>query len=179
MDKRKNALNLHEGKHLRLLNLDGWEYVQRVCTTGIVVIIAITQNMELILVEQYRPPVNARVIEFPAGLAGDVEGAEDETLAEAARRELLEETGYGAGALKPIASGPVSAGLSTEILSLFLAKDVKKEGPGGGDDSEDILVHVVPLDRAESWLRDKEAEGAVIDVKVYAGLFFALGRNLI
>jgi len=174
MDKSGQARCLYEGKHIKMLELNGWEYVQRTRTTGIVVIIAVTEDNELLFVEQHRPPVNSRVIEFPAGLAGDVEGSEDESLSDAAMRELLEETGYRATKLKRLAEGPVSAGLSTEMLTLFFADNVRREGPGGGDHTEEIIVHAVPLDKAESWLRDREADGAVVDVKVYAGLYFAM-----
>ena len=44
--------------------------------------------------EQFRKPVTARVIEIPAGLVGDEKEYREETLADSARRELLEETGF-------------------------------------------------------------------------------------
>src|SRR5436190_21784999 len=85
---------LYEGKFRRYVRRGGWEYVARRNVTGIVGIIAVTDDGKLVLVEQFRPPVGKNVIEIPAGLAGDVAGSEHEALAEAARRELLEETGY-------------------------------------------------------------------------------------
>ena len=77
--------------------------------------VAVTAENELLLVEQYRPPPNARVIELPAGLAGDDDGAE--TLTDAARRELLEETGYHAGSLVKVAEGPASAGATGCVIA--------------------------------------------------------------
>src|SRR6266536_1446374 len=69
-----------EGKHVQFLRRGGWEMVRRRNVSGIVGIVAVTDDRKLILVEQYRPPVGKRVIEIPAGLAGDVEGHQDEAL---------------------------------------------------------------------------------------------------
>src|SRR5687767_3978625 len=100
---------LCRGKHLNFVVQDGWEYVDRPAISGIVVIVAKTAADKLLLVEQYRPPVQAKVIELPAGLAGDAEGAETEELIGAARRELLEETGYVASKWWVLFAGPPSA----------------------------------------------------------------------
>jgi ADP-ribose diphosphatase len=78
---------LFEGNYLRLLRRGRWEYVQRTRSTGIVVLVPITEAGELVLVEQLRPPIGKRVIELPAGLAGDIAGAEDEAGAWLRRKE--------------------------------------------------------------------------------------------
>ena len=88
---------LHEGEFLRLKRRDHWEYVERANARGAVVIVALTADDELLLVEQPRLPLQANVIELPAGLVGDIAGAEDEDLEIAGMRELEEETGYRAG----------------------------------------------------------------------------------
>src|SRR5580704_13589060 len=85
---------LFEGKHIRMVARGDWEYAERKNVTGIVAIIAVTAEGKLLLVEQYRPPLGKTVIELPAGLAGDIAGQEGEAMVTAARRELLEETGY-------------------------------------------------------------------------------------
>jgi ADP-ribose pyrophosphatase len=173
MTSGSDAETLFEGHYLRLLRKGRWEFVQRTKSTGIVVLVPVTVAGEVVLVEQLRPPLGRRVIELPAGLVGDVEGAEDEDLEVAARRELLEETGYQAADLRFLTAGPISAGLSTEIITVYLARDVKKVAPGGGDESENIVVHAVPLDQVGEWLANKEREGVLADAKVYSGLFFA------
>jgi ADP-ribose pyrophosphatase len=168
---------VHEGRHLRFLRRGRWEYVERVGTSGIVVIVPVTADDKLVLVEQFRVPVGRWVIELPAGLAGDTPGARRESLAAAARRELLEETGYAAGKLELVSSGPISAGLSTELITVYLARGVRRVARGGGDATEDIRVHAVPLAKVEGWLRRAEKRGRLVDVKVYAGLHFAWRRR--
>ncbi len=165
---------LFEGRFIRVKRKNNWEYVERCKTSGVVAIVAVTEERELILVEQFRLPVNTRMIEIPAGLAGDIVGAENEALAEAAKRELLEETGYEAQRMEYLTEGPPSAGLSTEIITFFRAHGLKKISDGGGDESEDIQVHVVPLAKIEPWLADKLKEGCLVDSKVFAALYFAL-----
>ena len=69
--------------------------------------------------------------------------------------------------------GPSSAGLASEVYALFLARDLRRIGAGGGDSSEDIQVHLVPIDEADAWLAAKRQSGVMVDPKVYAGLYFA------
>ena len=171
MTSRKKTL--HERKYVRFVDHDGWEFVERQGASGIVIIIAVTDARRLVLVEQFRPPMGKQVVELPAGLVGDIEGQEDEALTTAAHRELIEETGYEAEAMVIVAEGPPSAGLTTEILTLIEARGLKKIGEGGGDESEDIIVHEVPLDDVVPWLEEQARKGKAIDLKIYGGLYFA------
>lgn len=163
-----------EGKYIKLSRIGHWEFAERNNAGGAVVIVAITKKGKLLMTEQYRVPVQARVIEMPAGLVGDIPGEEDEAWATAAQRELLEETGYSAKKMKHLTGGPVSAGFGNETLSMFLAKGIEKIEKGGGVEGEDIVVHEVPLARVPAWLRKKQRSGVLVDPKVYAGLYFAL-----
>jgi ADP-ribose pyrophosphatase len=165
---------VHEGKFLRFMKQGNWEYVSRKGVTGVVTIVAVTRDKKLVLVEQYRPPVEARVIELPAGLAGDGK-YRHETLEAAARRELLEETGYEASTMTYIGGGTASAGLTDELISMFLATGLNKTGEALGDGDEQITVHEVPVTGLNSWLDAQSAKGLLIDLKVYAALHFAIG----
>jgi len=169
-DASEPARVLHEGEFLRLLRRRHWEYVERTNSRGVVVIVAVTPGGELLLVEQYRWPVAQPVIELPAGLVGD-QGA-DEPLLEAAQRELIEETGYRAERIERLASGPTTAGLSNEITTFCSAHGLVRVGPGGGDASEDIIVHAVSLGELQGWLQAR-GRRAAIDPKLYAGLWLA------
>ncbi len=161
-----------DGKFLRFQRTGSWEYVSRRGVSGVVTIIAVTNDRKLLLVEQYRPPVEARVIELPAGLAGDGKNRH-ETLEAAARRELLEETGYTASTMTYVGGGPASAGLTDELISIFLATGLNKTGPGAGDGSEQIVLHEVPIDGLIPWIEKRSGEGLMIDLKIYAAMHFA------
>jgi ADP-ribose pyrophosphatase len=170
-DRKKKILGA--GKRLRLVSEEGWEYVERVKGSGVVAIVAVTADHELILTEQFRRSVAGRVIDLPAGLVGDLKGSRNETLATAARRELIEETGYHARRFELLSQAPTSPGLTSETVAFFRAIGLKKVGDGGGVDGEEIRVHSVKLTVADAWLRRRARSGLQIDCKVYAGLYFA------
>jgi ADP-ribose pyrophosphatase len=168
-----------KGKYLQMCIRDNWEFVVRPGTTGVVGIIAVTSEQELLLVEQYRPPVEASVIELPAGLSGDIAGQEDESFERAASRELLEETGYTAESWSYLGSGATSGGLTNEQTHLFLARNLTRVGPGGGDDSEEIIVHHIPLAEVQDWIQHRiHHDHVVVDFRVYAALFFIMKAGI-
>jgi ADP-ribose pyrophosphatase len=144
-----------EGKFLRLVREDGWEYVERTHISGIVVIVPFTENGQLLFVEQYRPPVKSNCIEFPAGLAGDLADAADESLLTAARRELLEETGFEATDLRFLTRASPTAGLTSEVMSYFVARGLRRVAAGGGVENEQITTHLVPLAEVRGWLAEQ------------------------
>ena len=165
MDDLPDNARLGAGRHLALRAHDGWEYVTRTRGRGVVGVVALTPAREVLLVEQYRPPVGCRVLELPAGLVADVD---EETVLEAAARELYEETGYRApdGRLHWLMRAPSSAGLTDEVVELVLARDVTRCGPGGGVDGERIELLVVPLDELDQVLEKRTDAGVHIDLKV-------------
>ena len=162
---------LAQGRFLTLVDDDGWEYVTRPGVAGIVVIVAVTDEGKLVLVEQHRPAVRRRVIELPAGLVGDAADRRAEGLAEAARRELEEETGYAARELSVLTEAPTAVGVSDENVTFFRAHGLTRVGPGGGDDTEDITVHEVALGDVAAFLDEGRRRGLLVDAKIYAGLY--------
>ncbi|MDX2226087.1 MAG: NUDIX hydrolase [Verrucomicrobiae bacterium] len=162
---------LFQGKHINLVAEGRWEFAERPRVCGIVFIAAMTPEKRVIMVEQYRPPVGRIVVELPAGLAGDIPGQEHEDLAVAARRELLEETGYEAAEMHKVMEGVPSAGICSEVLTLFVATGLRKVSEGGGDAHEQITVHEVPIGQMNDWLAAQTALGKTVDYKVYAGLW--------
>ena len=168
-----NKTVLAQGKYFRFV-LDGhWEYLQPVKFSGVVLIAPVTDEGNIILIEQYRVPAGGNVIEIPAGLVGDHDGNEDEDLIIAAHRELLEETGYEAKSMEVVTEGAPSAGSNSVIIAMLLATGLKKVGPGGGDASEEIIVHEIPLADAPAWIEDQRKQGKTVDLKTWVGLYFA------
>ena len=160
---------LYEGKFLDMVKEGRWEYCRRKNETEAVMIYACTAENELVLVEEFRPPIGKQSLCFPAGLSGD-EGPESHE--RAARRELLEETGYEAESMRYLFTGPSSPGLTSETLHFFLAEGLKKVAAGGGVENENITVHTVPIAEAEAWLQQKMAQGVAVDPRIYGGLYF-------
>ncbi|MGE0479439.1 MAG: NUDIX hydrolase [Phycisphaerae bacterium] len=177
-DETEPTLVLAAGRYLRLLRRGRWEFVERVNVTGIVALLAITDDQRVLLLRQYREPIRRWVIELPAGLVGDGVGQSHEALVDAARRELLEETGYAAEQFEPLTVGPPSAGLSTELITFFRATRLKRVHAGGGVDGEQIEVFEAPIDRIDAWLAERE-RGEMVDPKVYTAMYFLRcgGRN--
>lgn len=159
-----------EGRYLSLREIDDWEFATRPNATGVVGIMALTSNQEVIFVEQYRRPMQARVLEICAGLVGDEEEFAHESLADCAERELLEETGYRPGELTFLISSPTSAGMTDEKTHLFFATDCERIAEGGGVGGEDITTHVIPLEEVTEFLSNSEKQGILIDFKIHACL---------
>lgn len=165
---------LFPGRHISLVARGKWEFATRNTKRPAVGIVAVTNDDKVVLVEQRRPAVDATLIELPAGLAGDIVGAEQEALLEAAKRELLEETGYEAAKWTELVTGYSSPGLTDELIVLFLAEGLTKVAGGGGDASEAIVVHEVPLPEVLGWLEER---GCKADLKLLAGLYAAMVKR--
>ena len=161
---------LCQGDWLRLVRIGHWESCERTHGDGMaVIIIAVTPDDDVLFVEQYRVPLGARTIEMPAGLVGD-DHAQD-TLESAARRELVEETGWEPGKVEVLLVGPTSSGMSNERIAFVRATRLRRVGDGGGVGEEGITVHAVPRKDAPAWLMRKRAQGFELDLKLWAGLW--------
>ncbi len=170
--KRTDSRLQYGGRFLEFWETgDGYEYIKRSQGSVVVGIIALTAQGELVLVDQYRPPVDNCVIGLPAGLVADEVVTETELAA--AQRELFEETGFWSPEWELWIKGPLSSGSSSETMSLFVARDAEKRGAGGGDQSETIDVHVVPVTQLEVWLKSQESLGKWVDPKVLLGAYVA------
>jgi len=170
-----DARTVYEGKYLRMVVRGHWEYVERTHADGMaVIIIAVTPADDVLFVEQYRVPLQRRTIEMPAGLVGD--DVAGDTLEDAAHRELIEETGWQAGRVQVLMTGPTSSGMSSERIAFVRATQLTRVGAGGGVAGEDITVHAVPRAQAPAWLVARSREGFEVDLKLWAGLWM-IDRN--
>lgn len=145
-----------------------WEFVKRARGIQAAVIIALTENREIILVEQYRAPLGRPCIELPAGLVGDETAGEDVLVS--ARRELHEETGFEAEHWEEVGEFASSPGMVGEMFHLWRATGLKRTGPGGGVDNEGIETHVVKLAALPEFLKAARTRGCAVDTRLIVGL---------
>ena len=158
-----------EGKFVRLLKRGKWEYASRAGDITAVVILAEFEG-KVILVDQPRVAPDCRCVELPAGLVGDDDP--NATVETAAIKELEEETGFTAERIERLGEFYASPGMLSESFTLVRAHGVRRIGEGGGDDNEDINVHLVARDQISDFIEQKRAEGFGIDVKLLLFLRF-------
>jgi len=158
-----------QGKFVRLLKRGKWEYASRANDIRAVVILA-EYDGKVILIDQPRVAVGGRCVELPAGLVGDVDP--DATPETTAVKELEEETGFTAERVQRLGDFHASPGMLTESFTLVRAHGVRRIGEGGGDESEDINVHLVARADIPAFLERKRSEGFAVDVKLLMFLNF-------
>lgn len=161
-----------QGRFIAVKQRGRWEYVGRARGIRAAVIVAVDDG-HIVLVEQYRVPLQRPCLELPAGLIGDEE--EGETVEASAARELEEETGYRPERIEVIGEFASSPGMVSETFSLVRAVGLTKVGDGGGVPGENITVHRVPLDRVAEFLAERRAAGTMADVK----LLLLLGAGIL
>jgi ADP-ribose pyrophosphatase len=133
---------------------------------GCTAIVAIDSENNILLVRQYRKPVERMLLEIPAG---GIEPGEKPL--DGARRELEEETGFSATRWEELSLFYTSPGFTTECMYLYLATDLKPV-ERDADDDENIELLRVPLKKAPELI----ASGEVCDAKSIAGLLMALRK---
>jgi ADP-ribose pyrophosphatase len=180
MESKTNPEILYEGRFIRLVNRNSWEYAER--TTGnkiacIAPVLIEDGRKYFILIKEFRVSLQKYIIACPAGLIGDNDV--EENMEAGALRELEEETGY-RGRLRYVTHGPPSAGMSNEVIHFYVADQLIKVGKGGGDSTENIEVIVVPMDNITWYLQcAAKEEDKLVDPKVYVGLYYAALLDLL
>lgn len=111
---------------------------------GAVAIIPMTDDNKIVMVEQYRAPLERVIIEIPAGKLEEGEEPKDTAI-----RELEEETGYECESLEWLISFYTSPGFADEIIHLYIARGLsKKENAADLDEDEFVNIHEVSLEEA-------------------------------
>ena len=157
------------GKYVRVLKRERWEFASRTNNINAVVILA-EHDGKVILVDQPRVPPDCRCIELPAGLVGDEDP--NATIESTAIKELEEETGFTAERVERLGEFYASPGMLSESFTLVRAHGVRNIGEGGGDENEDIKVHLVDRADIPNFIEQKRAEGFGVDVKLLLFLNF-------
>ncbi|MDX1745315.1 MAG: NUDIX hydrolase [Halobacteriales archaeon] len=129
-----------------------------------VVILPFTPDDQVVVIDEWRQAVSGVRRAFPAG---GVEAADDD-LAAAAHRELEEETGYVADAVRPLTVVEPSNGIANAVHHYFVATDCVQNGHQRLDHDESIRVSTTDLDR----LREQVLDGTIRDGRTVLGLLY-------
>ncbi|WP_035270446.1 NUDIX hydrolase [Desulfitibacter alkalitolerans] len=173
MSNRENTISsqcFFEGRILRLrvdkVELKGGRIGQReiVEHPGAVAIVAITQDKKVLLVTQYRKPMEKELMEIPAGKL-----EKNEIPLSCAQRELLEETGYVANNWQELLAVYTSPGFSNEKVVIFLATDLSRTLNTPMDTEEISHLDLLPLGEVIDLIKENKIE----DAKTAAGILAA------
>jgi ADP-ribose pyrophosphatase len=138
---------------------------------GAVAVLALLDD-RMIVVEQFRKPLEKSQIEIPAGKLD----AGEEPL-EAAKRELEEETGYRCGSIKHVSSFYTSPGFADEILHLYLAEGLIA-GDVNPDEDEFLEVEAITLEQALEYIQEQRISDAKTIMAVYAWQLYKLTGSI-
>lgn len=131
-----------------------------------VTVLALTKQQEVVMVRQYRHGVQKVILELPGGAMD----ARDESPLQAARRELLEETGFTSDTLIQIGCVSPNPASQTNLIYSFLALDAEKVGEQELDDTEEIEVALKPLEEVIGMAK----RGELLQTMHVSTVFFAL-----
>ena len=169
LDDLPPAETMWEGKFIRAMRRGQWEYASRARDIRAVVILAEYEG-KVILIDQPRAAIGGQCLELPAGLIGDTDPSA--TVESTAIKELEEETGFTADRVERLGEFYGSPGMLAESFTLVRAHGVRRIGDGGGDEHEDINVHLVARPDIPGFVEQKRGEGFGIDVKLLIFLGF-------
>ena len=154
-----------QGEYIRAMRQGRWEFASR-CRAMTAVVIYAEVEGKVLLIEQERVPIGKRCIELPAGLVGDED--EHATVLGTAAKELGEETGYRAESFDIVGEFYSSPGMIAESFTLVRATGLTKVSEGGGNEHEEIEIHLVPRAEVRNFIARKRGEGRAIDVRILA-----------
>lgn len=118
--------------------------------------IAITTDKKFVMVSQYRPGLKQNNYELCSG----VSEKSDKDMEAAARRELLEETGFGGGCWREYMVISANPSTTNNLVHCFVAEDVKPVCKSHPDDMEDVKVHMLTVDEVRDLLLKNEIKQA-------------------
>ncbi|WP_096270522.1 NUDIX hydrolase [Paucisalibacillus globulus] len=134
---------------------------------GAVAIIPITKDKKIVMVEQYRKPLEKSIIEIPAGKLEKGESPEITAV-----RELEEETGYTTKKLTKVTSFYTSPGFADEIMHIYVSDELEKlDFPPALDEDEFVEIHELTLAEAKQYIQEQRIHDAKT---IYAILYLEL-----
>ncbi|MGM0805312.1 MAG: NUDIX hydrolase [Bacillota bacterium] len=137
---------------------------------GAVAVLAVTDEGKMLMVEQFRKPLEKTIIEIPAG---KLEKGEDPL--ECAKRELLEETGFACESMESIGSFYTSPGFADELIHLYYTNTLKIQGDQMTDEDEFLNVLELSIDEAKELMREEKIHDAKT---AYSVMYMELTRAI-
>ena len=131
-------------------------------------VIAVTDSDEMVLIEQYRQGIQQIITELPGGI---IDHGEDP--AEAAKRELVEETGYSSNDWTHIGTSHPNPAIQDNVIHHFLATGCKRTAEPNLDDNESVVTRLVPVDE----VMNMTARGEITHSMVVAAFFYYQNRQ--
>lgn len=175
----KSKQEIFKGKFLKVwstifLDKEGkeriWEWVEK---KDAAIVLPITKDNKIVLIKNFRVPLEKYVIEAPAGLLDN----QNENNEEAVRRELLEETGYTAEKFIALPPSPYAAGTSNNLSYFFIATGATKIADIQGDITEDISVLEIPANELVNYYLNNPKQ--LFNTRILALYQIALAKGLI
>lgn len=168
-EKKISSQRIYEGAILnvrrdKVTAVKGEAYREIIEHNGAVAMVAITDDGNIVMVEQFRYACGRPVLEIPAG---KIDAGETDPAAVAVR-ELREETGYSADKVILLGKINTSAAYSEEMISVYAMTELT---PGEQDLDEDEALNVIEMPFGEAY--DMAASGKLIDAKTIAALLMA------
>lgn len=120
-------------------------------------VIALTPRQEVLLVEQYRYGTEQPTLEIPGGMVDEGEDPQ-----EAAKRELLEETGYRSNQWRSLGKVSANPAIMTNYTHLYVAEECEFVGSVNPDSHERIIVHKKPMDKFLKLVHDGTIHHAIV-----------------
>ncbi len=126
-------------------------------------IIALTKDEQVVLIEQFRHGTEEIILEIPGGMLDENENPEI-----AARRELLEETGFEAREFIYLGKSHPNPAIQNNTIYHFLAKDCEKTGETNFDEHESVVTKLVPYNNVKKLI----ADGEITHALAVAGFYY-------
>ena len=174
---------LHNTKYLQLKSVEtnsgkDWVYAHRPNVSDVVVILPIINDDKILFITEKRPPIISEygehyTVGLPAGLVGDVRN--NESVEDAIKAELLEETGLIADSIKIVAKNIASsAGCISETYTIAIAHISKYKIVQEPIDDEGIILDrfIVNITDIQKWLKEKEAQGMFLTSQMLSALYY-------
>ena len=167
-EKPLSSRNIYDGRllHVRedqvLLPNGNTTTREYIVHPGAVVVVPLLENGDVLMVRQFRYPLQREFLELPAG---KIDPGED--VLACGQRELLEETGYAAREWQLLTTIHPCIGYSNEVIELYGARGLRHVG-ARLDPGEHLEVFAAPVEDALAWVR----EGLIQDTKTMIGLFW-------